>query len=471
MRVKRRLAVAMAGAVAVVGGVASVGLPATSARAATTTVALPISTYSDMLIDPAHQHIFISSAGSNTILVTNYSGQTVATIANEPGAYGLALSSDGSTVYAALSTGDAISAISTDTLAETARYATGTGTDPTYVAYTSGKVWFGYGTYGQPFQNGIGSIDPSTSPATVNLSATNESLALWYAAPMLTASPNGELVAGETMVSGGITMVSFDTSSGGVATALSYGSFSGGGVESMQITPDGKDVVVASGAPYYHQIFQVSNLSAVGEYPTAPYPDSVSITGNGIVAAGIDSDSSEVFMFAPGAGSPLNTYTFGSYSSPEYLADDGVAVTPDGRELFAITSTAPTPSSTKPPLAPNPTLNIIADPAQSSSTLSVTGPATDNRDQAITLTGALGGAAPYTGGQTLHVTRTDPANPGGVALPDVTTAANGSFSITDTPPKLNMDKATVTYEVSYAGDAHLSASTASFSVTVHYDNS
>ena len=76
MRVKRRLAVAMAGAVAVVGGVASVGLPATSARAATTTVALPISTYSDMLIDPAHQHIFISSAGSNTILVTNYSGQT-----------------------------------------------------------------------------------------------------------------------------------------------------------------------------------------------------------------------------------------------------------------------------------------------------------------------------------------------------------------------------------------------------------
>src|SRR4051794_14730455 len=137
MRVKRRLAVATASAVAVVGSVASVGLTAGSAAAATTptTVALPISTYSHMLLDPAHQHIFISSAGSNTILVTNYSGQTVATIANEPGAYGLALSSDGSTVYAALSTGDAISAISTDTLAETARYATGTGTDPTYVAY------------------------------------------------------------------------------------------------------------------------------------------------------------------------------------------------------------------------------------------------------------------------------------------------------------------------------------------------
>jgi hypothetical protein len=34
-----------------------------------------------------------------------------------------------------------------------------------------------------------------------------------------------------------------------------------------------------------------------------------------------------------------------------------------------------------------------------------------------------------------------------------------------------VDKATVTYKVSYAGDAHLSASTATASVTVHYNNS
>src|SRR5690349_21676086 len=143
MRVKRRLAVAMAGAVAVVGGIASVGLPATSARAATTTVALPISTYSHMVLDPAHQHIFISGGGSSSsILVTDYSGQTVATIPNEPGAYGLALSGDGSTVYAALSGSGAISAISTSTLAETARYST--GPNPAFVAYTSGKIWFSY---------------------------------------------------------------------------------------------------------------------------------------------------------------------------------------------------------------------------------------------------------------------------------------------------------------------------------------
>jgi hypothetical protein len=455
MNFNRRPAGTVAGAVAIIGSVVAIGLPAASARAATTTttVALPISTYSHMVLDPAHQHIFISSAASNTILVTNYSGQTVATITNEPGADGLALSSDGATVYAALTTGDAISAISTSTLAETARYATGTGTDPTYVAYTSGKVWFGYGTYGDPFQNGIGSIDPSTSPATVNLSATNESLALWYAAPILAASPNGELVAGETMVSGALNMVSFDTSSGGVATALSYGSINGSGVESMQITPDGKDVVVASGSPYYHQILQVSDMALVGEYPTAAYPVGVSIADDGTVAAGVGNGlSDEVFFFAPGGSTPLNTESFGSSDT---LAADGVAITPDATELFAVTTGGA-----------NPTLNIITDPVQGPSTLSLTAPATARKHHPITLTGTLGGTSPYAGGQPLQVTRIDQAHPGGIALPGVTTAADGSFTITDTPPNFRGDSEKVTYKVSYAGDAHLTASTASASVTV-----
>ena len=83
MRFKRTLAVAMGSAVAAAGSVASVGLSAAPAQAATTTVALPISQFSHMLVDPVHQHLFISSAASNSILVTDYSGQTVATIADE----------------------------------------------------------------------------------------------------------------------------------------------------------------------------------------------------------------------------------------------------------------------------------------------------------------------------------------------------------------------------------------------------
>jgi hypothetical protein len=342
MRLKQSLTV---GAFIVVAVAAtSVGVLAPTAQAGTMVVPLPITHYSHMLVDPAHRQLFITSGpGSSSILVTDYSGQTVATIPNEPGATGLALSSDGSTVYAALADADAVSAISTSTLTETTRYATGTGTEPTYVAYTSGRIWFGYGA---PAQGGIGSIDPSTSAATVTLNAAPGN---WYSAPMLTASPGGELVAGEPHQSP-VQLASYDVSSG-TATVLAPEQFlySASNLNSVAITPDGKDVVIASGYPYYHQVYRVTDLTADGTYPTTNYPGAVSISGDGSVAAGTYANN-EIFVFAPGTSTPLNTYNFGS----DWLAVDGAALTPDRSELFAITL-AGGPTGT-------PTLNIIPNP-------------------------------------------------------------------------------------------------------------
>lgn len=461
MRLRRTLPVAMAGVAATVGFAASAGLQAASAQAATASVQLPISKYSHMLVDPVHQHIFFTSgSGSNTILVTDYSGNTVATIPNEPGATGLALSSDGSTAYAALASGDAVSAISTSTLTETARYSTGTGTDPTYVAYASGKIWFGYGSYGGT-QIGIGSIDPGSSPATVTLNAVQ--FIAGGSAPMLAASPNGELVAyepGEEPAE----MASWDVSSG-TATVLAptKSLLSTGFLQSLQITPDGKDVVTSSG-----QVFRVSDLSSDGDYSTPDLGNAVSVAEDGTVAVGTTGFSGGVWMFAPGGSGSLNTYY--PPSNGLSLASDGVALTPDASELFAVTVLDGSGDL--------PTLNIVSDPAQVASAVTVYGPPTAKHGQAITITGTLTGTAsgtlyalPYADGQTLAVTRFDPAHPNGVALPDVTTAADGSFSFTDTPPKANTDTGTVTYQVSYAGDAHLSASTGSTSVTIKYNGS
>ena len=105
----------------------------------------------------------------------------------------------------------------------------------------------------------------------------------------------------------------------------------------MQITPDGNDLVTTSVFPEYQQVYKVSDLSSDGEYPTTAFPNSVSISGDGTVPAGTDSVSNEVFVFAPGGSTPLNTYNFGSSA----LATDGVALTPDGSELFAITTEVP----------------------------------------------------------------------------------------------------------------------------------
>src|SRR5262249_40130657 len=55
---------------------------------------LPISSASDIVVDDAHQRVFISSPADNSVLVTDFSGSVVGEIDSEPGAQGLGLSND-----------------------------------------------------------------------------------------------------------------------------------------------------------------------------------------------------------------------------------------------------------------------------------------------------------------------------------------------------------------------------------------
>lgn len=451
MRFRQSLAAAL---VAAAAAATAVSVTAPAVRAETTSVALPIARYSHMLVDPGHRHLFITSgSGFSSILVTSYSGQVVATIPNEPGATGLALSGDGSTVYAALADGDAVSAISTSTLSETARYATGTGTVPTYVAYSSGRIWFGYGAAAQ---GGIGSIDPSTSPATVTLNAAS---GFWYAAPIVAATPGGQLVAGEPGQSP-VQLASYDVSSG-TATVLAPEKYlyEAANLRSMQVTPDGKDVVLASGAPYYQEAFGISDLTAAGTYPTTFYPNSVSIAGDGMVAAGTTIGSNKIFMFAPGGSIPLNTINLG-YNE---LANDGAALTPDGTLLFAVT------------LASTPVLNIISDPGQAApnptSTAVTCSPGTVAIGQAttctatVTDTGSTGATMPAG-----TVTFASNASGGTFSSSSCTlTPASGngqaSCSISYTPGQVGSGTQTIT--ASYSGDTGHNASSSQFTVTVN----
>src|SRR6516162_11696987 len=117
---------------------AALGLAAAPAGIARADVVaqLPIQNEYQIVADTAHGHLFISqrsfSSSDDSILVTDLDGNPVTTISGENGVEGLALSPDGTTLYAALTTGDAVSAISTTTLQETARYPLPAG----YAAYS-----------------------------------------------------------------------------------------------------------------------------------------------------------------------------------------------------------------------------------------------------------------------------------------------------------------------------------------------
>nr|WP_189262939.1 Ig-like domain repeat protein [Streptomyces fuscichromogenes] len=424
----------------------SAALAATPAFADTTAI-LPVRSTGDIVVDGVHQQVFISDPSNGKIVVTDYSGQVLKQLSTDfSGVTGLELSADSGTLYAAVRDLDAIAVIDTGTDTETTRYQV--GDKPRSVALAGGKLWFGYGGAAE---GNIGSVDLTGDQHEVTLNQDNS----WYSAPILDAAPGSDvLVAGDEDTSPAA-LTSYDVSSG-TATQQAHIRTDGSNVSDLQVTPDGKDVVVASGAPYYHQVYRTSDLAEDGKYTTTAYPNSVAIAPDGTVAAGsfawYDPD---VYIFHPGSSEAVHTYDFpntGNSSGADTLAPAGLAWAPDGTRLFAVTSNDAGVYS----------LREYDGPAKAATTLTVNAPASATRAKKLTVTGKLSSAVALPAGTKVTVTRTDLDSPNGKALPSATVAADGSYSFADTPPAGGK----VTYKVSYAGDADHTGASAKDTVDV-----
>jgi WD40 repeat protein len=432
--------------VAVAAAAGSLLVAGVAPASADGTTPLPLSSYSNFVVDGAHRHLLISDPRGSKIVVTDYSGTVVGQITGEYGAEGLALSADSSTLFVALHSGDAVSAIDTATLTESARYHTGAGTAPAHLAVVGGTLWFGYGDSGS---GRLGSIDVSAADPQVTLDPNTGYE--FYAAPVLTASPSapGVLVAAEAGVSPA-TVTVYDVSSGTAVQKLSVWDPGGdtSNLQDMAITPDGQDLVIASGSPYVHQVFRLSDFSADGDYPTGTYPDAVAIAPDGTVAAGVDADyDPDVYVFAQGQSTPRHSYELG-----EDLLPAGLAWDPSGTVLFALTSDG---------LGGPVSLHVIGAP-DSPSTVTISGPATARKGHALTLKGKLTSTEPVTAGSKVTLTRTDSADPDGTVVTTVPVKAGGAWKAADIPPV----KGSVVYRIDYAGDAVHGAASASTTVTV-----
>ncbi|MER5600629.1 Ig-like domain repeat protein [Streptomyces sp. NPDC002265] len=455
----RRRTLPVATALAVV--FSSVALVATGAgsAAADSSTSLSLRSTGDMAVDGVHHRVFISDPKSGQIVVTDYAGQVVRTIGSLPGVLGLELSADSATLYAAVGDADAIVAVDTATATEAHRYSTGTA-DPQYLAQAGGKLWFGYGGAAE---GNIGSLDLSGAEPVVTL-ALNTGRS-WYQAPILDASPG----APDTLVAGAVSqspveLAVYDVSSGTptqTAYAFDPGSTGGGNLADLAVTPDGKDVVTASGAPYYQAVYKLTDLSKDGRYETNTYPNAVDIAPNGDVAAGTFSwYDPDVHVFKQGTTLPLRQYEFGSStgnSASDTLAARGLAWAPDGSKLFAVSVASVNDTDTY-------TLHVYDDPTKTATTLTATAPATATRGKALTVKGTLttkDDAAPVAGA-TVTLTRTDTASPDGQVLGTATVAADGTYTFTDTPSVAGK----ATYSVTYAGDEGHAGATASAAVDV-----
>ncbi|MER6737705.1 YncE family protein [Streptomyces puniciscabiei] len=423
-------------------------LAATPASADSSTV-LPVKQIGHVVVDGVHRQVFLSDPSNGKIVVTDYAGNVVKQLGtNLSGVDGLELSADSGTLYAAVRDLDAIAVIDTATDTETTRYAV--GDKPDSVALAGDRLWFGYG--GDTGGN-IGSVDLTGDQHEVTLGQVDAGT--WYAAPLLDAAPGSNTLVAGAAGQSPAEIASYDVSSG-TPVKLASTREAGDNLGDLQVTPDGKDVVVASGAPYYHQVFKTADLDEDGKYVSDAYPNAVAIAPDGTVAGGTFAwYDPDVFVFRPGSSEAVRTYDFpntGHSSGADTLATAGLAWAPDGSRLFAVTHNDGDVYS----------LRVLDSPAKAATTVTVDAPATATRAKQLTVKGKTTSTLPLPAGTKLTVTRTDLDSPNGKALPAVTTKADGTFSFTDTPPAGGKVK----YTVSYAGDADHAAGSASDTVDV-----
>jgi YVTN family beta-propeller protein len=441
----RRAGIVLATAAALL--VPAIG-PATLATAASTGsgTPLPLQSFSGMLVDTSHNHLVFSDY-LHGVLVTDFAGHTIASIP-EPGAEDIALSPDNATLYVAMGTSDTIAAIDTNTLTEVARYDTGQGVQPHAVAFTAGKIWFGYR---QDSTGGLGSIDPAQGSPSETLEEIGRPGPL-QASPAAPGRLLGSFVVGDGELD------TFDVSSGTPQVIARKSTWS----YELAISPDGKYV-----ATNLAGVLRLDDLTPSGLYPDFPdgYKDASALAfapDDTLAFAEQDGTGSllhYVVHTLGTLGAPLRTYTFGPEESGDGVIA-GLGWAPEGRGLLALDAQGDPYSLrtlTDPEMADTELVPVEIDPSQP-----VAG-------QPFDLKIAVGSAKGFDGNPVLHVTRTDATHPAGITLPDVPVTFEGSlptvsFVIHDTAPA----SGTYSYQLTLDRDATHMAASATATVRVRH---
>jgi hypothetical protein len=310
--------------------VLATAMAACQAAWAGTTTQLPFAGAADVVVDGAHEHVFVSGgAGTSSVVVLDFDGAVVATIPGQQGASGMVV--DDGILYVALRDAAAISKIETETLTETSRFSVAPLALPTSLALAGGKLWFAH-SCGQAGR-GAGSVN-------LDGTAVTDETTLPDYCPIFATSPGNPdlLAAGEAGLSP-TTLYLFDVSTTPATLVDSErGPGGAGNLRDLAMTPDALGVLIASGAPYMVQSLRASDLSLAATYPTGPYPTAVAVTTDGdFVAAGARSSyDTDVFVFPAGDTTPVRSWDFDSTAKD--LVPGGLAFSPDASRLFAVST-------------------------------------------------------------------------------------------------------------------------------------
>lgn len=408
----------------VVLGLATVAAPAAGA-ATDVSYTLPMSSFTDLVVDAAHDHVYLTS-GADTVVVRNLAGAAVATVTGQNGANGIALSPDGTRLYAALRGANAISAIDTTTLTEVARYDTGASTCPLSLSAAGTAIWFSYGCMGG---NGdIGLVDLSGEAPVVTLKKLpTTGYSTLSSLPHVAVTPDGtRMVAGVLGMSPSY-IYSLTITDGTLAIGAERDLR--GSLKDFQITPDGAHVVVADVGPTYSRL-AVADLSVATTYASSAYGVAVAATDAYVAGGAMDSYGPDVRIYKT-AGEQIRSYDFGSRTPYER----GIALAPDASSVYVVSHPDTWPYGT------SVVLHVLRDPTRYPTTITLTKPSSAKVNTAYTVTGTLSRAG---AGATIHVKRTSKF--GIKVMPDVVTGTNGTFSFSDNVNRRGSFTYTATYD-------------------------
>ncbi|HEY9330218.1 MAG TPA: Ig-like domain repeat protein [Streptomyces sp.] len=428
------------------------------------TIELPTSTYSRMLVDEARQRVYVTTGGLSAtvhaILVYDFDGNLLRTVTTEAmtAAGAMTLSADGSILYVAVA--DYVLIFNPDTFA----YIGGGWVKSDFrdglcsgdLGITGGRLW----------ATRMGSQEYPRDCST-------EVQTLWSGAPTGgTFTDSGSLVSAKFATSPGLPgklvqayatygtprlVVGVYDATTAYTKQLALRAYTAATdpaapPKDVAISPDGSLVAVAAGTSGTATLSTTGLTDAApgyGALPAGTSSTAVAFSPDGsLVARGgaVDGTAADLLVdpARPSQGDAPRGYAFTDGSSGgDRVADRGLAFSPDGSRLFAMTTNAAKDSYW---------LHIITNPgARYHSAFDgppAVEPAAPFAGQTVRISGTLRRNGPGPG-EPARVTAVRHDADGDHTVPSAAVGPDGAFTLVDTPSTTGR----ATYTVSFAGDA------------------
>ncbi|MEV5501923.1 hypothetical protein AB0M50_41650 [Nonomuraea fuscirosea] len=423
--VTRRL-LAFSGALAVAAGLLTSLAPAASAADSTTDlgVLMPSVASRSGVVAAGGGKVFVSA--NTRIIVTDTRGVLTGSITGLSAAAGLALSPDGTRLYAALGGSHQVAEVDTADLTIIRRIDLTAYPCPVNLSLSGSRLWVGHGCYRETGGGVIGLDLSAPVPVPVPIDADT------FDAPRVAAAGDTLAVANTSAESSDLLIYDVSGTPATLRGTIESHPNDQGLPNDLALTPDGSTVISVDADTHQLAAWDTTSLAKVRDYATeaADSPAAVAISPDGAHIAGGWKSAFTLY------GTPTAT-TLHQTTPPAAHSLGSLAFS--GADVFGVLR-----GNNDKRLRLWRLHGVTLPPSQ----LTLTGPSRATAYEEFTLTGRLtlsDGSAP--GVQTLTLTRRSPISGSPVTpLPDVTTAADGTFTITDTQPPTK-----VTYDVLWNG--------------------